>query len=136
MNRERGEVGLVAGDRRLTLRFTTNALCELEAEVGCGITEFGRQLGEALDMRTSRLLVWAALQAEHGAEFASAGAAGAVMDAAGYQASVEAAARALELAFPVGETSEGNGRAPGRSTGAPSGAAGAPPAGPSPSSGG
>lgn len=64
-NQERGEFTLVVGDRRFTLRLTTNACAELEDFAG-GRTWDQVQLGIARgSVKDVRLLLWAALREHH-----------------------------------------------------------------------
>ena len=64
-NRERGELTLVAGGTRYTLRLTTNSCCELESFAD------GRTSDDVIDgvnrgsFRDARLLLWMALRDQH-----------------------------------------------------------------------
>lgn len=64
-NRERGEFTLVAGDRRLILRLTTNAACELE-DFAQGRTLAQVYVGMARNsLKDTRLFLWCALRDRH-----------------------------------------------------------------------
>ncbi len=100
-NRERGELTLVAGGTRYTLRLTTNSCCELE--------EFaeGRTSDDVIEgvnkgsFRDARLLLWMALRDQH-PDVATEdpdclGTIGQIIDQAGGRASVLERLRELVL---------------------------------------
>jgi hypothetical protein len=66
-NRNKGEVSLQAGDKEYTLRFSANALCELEDATGMGINGIAQQLSsvDSMRMRTVIAVVWAGLLDRH-----------------------------------------------------------------------
>ena len=66
-NPHRGEVGFQYGGRDYKLRFSTNALCELEDLLGVGVNAISQQLGgvDTLRMKTVRAVFWAGLLDNH-----------------------------------------------------------------------
>lgn len=107
-NRRKGEVELEAGDSVYTLRFSTNAICSLEDDLGVGINELGEKMGDPSQFKLSMLrsIVRACLTDKVTAE-----AAGNIIDAAGIEATGEAIGKAFQAAFPDVKASEGNGKA-------------------------
>ena len=104
-NSHRGEVVFTAGGKERTLRFGTNALCEIEEAAGAGINAVIERLqGGDPSIRTMRMLFAAGLGVP-------AEAAGAVMDEIGVAKAGELIGEALALAFPAGD-GQGNGKAP------------------------
>ena len=66
-NANRGEVEFTAGGKTYTLRYTTNALCELEDALDCGLPEIVERVRDPKSVRLStvRALVWAGLREHH-----------------------------------------------------------------------
>lgn len=88
----RGEVPLQAGGQTHTLRFTTNALVELEQALGKPVS----QIQENSGIREIRAMVWAGLSHERRITLQEAGD---LVDEAGLQAAAEAVGEAMRLAF-------------------------------------
>lgn len=99
-NPHRGEVSFDADGTSYTLHFSTNALCELEAELDLGLMQIAALLGkpDKLTMRHVRLLFWAGLRDRH--EGVTLTDAGRIMDAIGPLEAIGIAARAFQAAFP------------------------------------
>lgn len=96
-NRERGEVELRAGDKTYVLRYTTNALVQLEDMLGKPVTKMGGDIS----MKEARAMVWAGLLHAH--PDLTPEQAGDIMDAAGLSEAARAVGEALRLAFGSGE---------------------------------
>ncbi len=66
-NVHKGEVGFDLEGKPYTLRFSANALCELEDALDCGINAVAAQLSkpESLRLKTVRAVFWAGLQDRH-----------------------------------------------------------------------
>jgi hypothetical protein len=71
VNPIRGEVSLPAGDETFTLRFSANALVDLEDALGMGIVAIGAEMTSwasqpaRIRFKTIRAVVWAGLQEHH-----------------------------------------------------------------------
>jgi len=63
-NRERGELALLVGTRRLVLRLTTNSCCELEDFAGRTSDEVTAGVNRG-SFRDTRLMLWMALRDQH-----------------------------------------------------------------------
>lgn len=102
-NPHRGSVAFQVGDRALTLRFSVNALCELEDLLGEPVAKIAAKLEDAENIKLSmvRAIVWAGLRDYH-AEVSLA-AAGEIVDEAGIPDAMEKVGKALALAFPKPE---------------------------------
>lgn len=84
---------------KFALRFSFNAICDIEEKTGKSITEildFGE--GETPPMSLVRTLVWAGLRSNH-EEMTELGA-GDVIDAVGIEGTMKALEAALAAAFP------------------------------------
>lgn len=66
-NRSKGEVSFEANGQSYTMRFSANALCELEDALDMGVTAVAIQMSspENLRMRTVRAVLWAGLRDHH-----------------------------------------------------------------------
>ena len=66
-NRFKGEVPLQCGDIVYTLRFSANALCELEDALGMGINKIVASMADpdTMRMKTMMTVVWAGLRERH-----------------------------------------------------------------------
>jgi hypothetical protein len=95
-NPHRGEVSFEADGKTWTMVFTTNAICELEAETGESIHAFGSKL-DAPSMKMVRVMVWAALRPRH--PEITIEAAGDIMDAIGVEKAGNLVSRAMSLLF-------------------------------------
>jgi hypothetical protein len=91
----RGEVAFTVADVEYTLKFSTNAICELEQLQNKGLNEI---VGDLERVSTVRAMLWAALRAKH-SDITLKGA-GEIMDRAGMPATVEAISNALRAGFP------------------------------------
>lgn len=66
-NKFKGDVSFDAGGRSFTMRFSANALCELEDATGMGINALLTVLADPAKMRLKmvRAVLWAGLQDHH-----------------------------------------------------------------------
>lgn len=62
-NRERGELGFECGERRFVLKYSVNALCELEDALGMSIRQFASLFKEpeGIRLKQVRAAMWAGL---------------------------------------------------------------------------
>lgn len=99
-NAHRGEVDVEVPSGTYTMRFSTNAICELEDRVDLGIAEIIARLEDAARMRMSllRAVVWAGLRGSR--PDITIDQAGEVITEAGMTAIVEKVGEAFRLAFP------------------------------------
>ena len=100
-NRARGEVSIQHGRKRYTLRPTLTAYCDLEDRLD---KDHAAIMVEAArgSARATRALIWAYLQAKHGAEFPALEDAGHLIDEIGLD-KVQDALGALEAANKADE---------------------------------
>ena len=103
-NKQKGEVSLNALDRDLTLKFSTNALCELEDLTGISAIEVANSLDDekSVTMKLLRQLVYCGLLHNDGDQI-SISDTGNIIDQVGHTAIGEKIAEAFVLAFPVPE---------------------------------
>lgn len=101
MNSKRGLAKVQIGDGTKYLKFTTNALVELEDVLGCSVTSLfmgdETQIGERLGFKTVRALLWAGLKGA-GSKF-SIRAVGEIMEPQELQTYLEAIGKALNSAL-------------------------------------
>lgn len=99
MNKFKGEVALPAGDKTYMVRFTANALCEMEEALGMGINQIATQLADVANMRikTVRAMLWAGLRDAH--RETTLQAAGEILDEASLTTAMETISKAFALAF-------------------------------------
>ncbi|MEO1067397.1 MAG: GTA-gp10 family protein [Pseudomonadota bacterium] len=66
-NKEKGEIVIDASDAAFTLRFSANALCDLEAEVGASAVALANELSDEdnISITTLRAMFWAGLRDSH-----------------------------------------------------------------------
>lgn len=102
-NPARGEVALKVGDLDYTLKFSTNAICELEDHLNRGLNEIVSDLER---LSVVRALLWAGLRSNH--PELTLKMAGDIIDKCGMPAAVDHVGTALRLAFPP-ETGSPNG---------------------------
>lgn len=97
-NPKRGEVSLEVEGKAYTLKFSTNAICELEDRSGKGINEFAQGLNDPGKFRISdlRVMIWVML----GNQVETLEAAGNLIDEIGMEEVVDKVAKAFQLAFP------------------------------------
>lgn len=98
-NAERGEIDLVFGAERLTLRMSINAIAEIETYLDLGINDIAAMLRDPKDFRVGRwrVLLWGALREFHPCSIEQAGE---IMGRAGVDAVVSAIGSAMQAAFP------------------------------------
>lgn len=99
-NPHRGEVAIQVGGVPYTLRFSINALCELEDHLGQGINAVAAMMAdpEKIRLKTLRAVFWAALIDHH--PNIDVRAAGDLLAEAGAANVMEKIAEAFSKAFP------------------------------------
>jgi len=99
-NPHRGEVAVETNGASYTLRFSTNAICELEDHMGEPINVIAARLGNAeqVGLKMARALFWAALRDNH--REVTLPQAGELIDALGAGAAMEKVGEAFRAAFP------------------------------------
>ena len=90
-----GEVAFKAADAEYTLKFSTNAICELEELLNRGLNEIVSDLER---LSTVRALLWAGLRAKH--PDVTLKMAGEIIDKSGMVAATDVIGTALKAAFP------------------------------------
>lgn len=107
-NKAKGEVALKTKDQVYTLRYTVNALCDLEDQLGAGINDILKefQTEDTLRIRTIRTVLWAGLKDKH--PDITIAQAGDIITDAGTVAAVSALAEALISAFPDAKPVKGD----------------------------
>jgi len=107
MNLLKGEVPLKAENKEYKLKFTTNALCELEDLLDMGISEILQaSLGDILTLKQVRGMLYCACMEYHREEV-SLEFAGQIIDVAGYKETWTAVVNAIAACLPdKNETSE------------------------------
>lgn len=101
-NREKGEVSFDAQGKTWTLRYSTNALCELEEATGHGAIELANSMADETKIRISdlRYMLWAGLTDKH--DGITVKEAGRLMDALGMDKAGPLIGEAFQAAFPSG----------------------------------
>lgn len=94
-NPHRGEMSFKTPDAEYTLVLSTNALCELEEELGKSVPAI---VSDMQRLSTLRALLWASLRTRH--PDISLAQAGEIIDRAGMVKTTEAITRTLNAAFP------------------------------------
>lgn len=94
-NPARGEVALRAAETDYTIKFSTNAICEVEDRLDKGLNTI---IANMERVTTVRALLWAGLRAHH-PDMTLAGA-GEIIDRVGMAPVTEAIGKALTAAFP------------------------------------
>ena len=102
-NPARGEVALKAGGLEYTLKFSTNAICELEDRLDKGLNTIVANMER---VSTVRALLWAGLRAHH-PEVTIAGV-GEIIDGIGIAAVTDTLGKALAAAFPAEKAADPN----------------------------
>lgn len=99
-NSQRGERSFEAGGRAWVLRYTVNALCELEDVTGEPVAVLAAAMSDPARLRlgTMRALLWAGLR-DRQPEI-TLDAAGDLLDVAGIGPAIAAVGDAFALAFP------------------------------------
>ncbi|MGF7161287.1 hypothetical protein FHS85_002922 [Rhodoligotrophos appendicifer] len=111
-NPVRGEVGFDVEGREYTLRFSTNALCELEAETGLNANKIVGQMQDpdGVSLRLLRAIIWAGLIDHHqGIKVADAGV---IVDRIGIAKAGELIGKAFTAAFPAAAEEAASSRPP------------------------
>lgn len=103
-NKQKGEVAISALGRDLTLKFSTNALCELEDLTGKSAIEVANSLDDekSVTMKLLRQLVYSGLLHNDGDQI-SLKDTGEIIDEIGHAVIGEKIAEAFVLAFPAPE---------------------------------
>lgn len=103
-NKQKGEVALNALGRDLTLKFSTNALCELEDLTGKSAIEVANSLDDekSVTMNVLRQLVYCGLLHNDGDQI-SVKDTGDIIDEVGHSVIGEKIGEAFMLAFPAPE---------------------------------
>ncbi len=102
-NKEKGEVSL---GQKWTLRYSTNALCELEEASGMGAIELANSLADesSLKLKNLRHMLWAGLLENHpGIQAVQAGQ---IIDELGFGEVGDRIGEAFTLAFPSDDDAE------------------------------
>lgn len=94
-NPHKSEVAFKVGDTEYTLKFSTNAICELEERLDKGLNTIVSNMER---LTTVRAMLWAGLQSKH--DSITLQKAGEIIDQCGMPAATEAIGRALNAAFP------------------------------------
>jgi hypothetical protein len=108
-------VSFEAGGVSRTLRFSTNAFCDLEDRTGVGINDIVVQLKSKPTMTFIRACFWAGLRG-HDATI-TLEAAGDVVDALGLAQAATLLGEAVSAAFPTAKAKEGDPNPPKPQTG-------------------
>lgn len=103
-NPARGEVALAVADTEYTLKFSTNAICELEDRLDKGLNVIVANMER---LTTVRALLWAGLRAKHPEVTITQ--AGEMIDRIGMAQATEVIGKALTAAFPTPEADAKNG---------------------------
>jgi hypothetical protein len=114
-NAEIGELDFAVKDKNYKMRFGSYAIAQLETALGRPMVSIAVELDnpDKRFMKTIVTALWASLQEFHEDEV-SLRDAYRILDAAGFQATGEMVAAALNLAFP--EVAEGKANPPNRAT--------------------
>lgn len=104
-NAIKGEVSFLAGNKRYTLVFDFNAICNVEDTFDAPISEVGEKLTGGMRAKDLRALITAGLQAHHpGIEELDVGD---LIGKIGPQVAAEKLGEAMQAAFPKAEVAEG-----------------------------
>ena len=103
-NKQRGEVSFKAGDDNYTLRYSINALCVMEGEVGKGFAAIAGDLSnpDKISFTLARAVLWAGLK-EHHSDITIEEAGELIPAAGGLTAIMFVISEALTHAFPDNE---------------------------------
>ena len=107
-NKERGEVTVEADGKTYTLRFSIDAMCQMEDVTGKGVVAITQEFADPAKIRmaTARAALWAALHEQH-PELTLMQAGELIPKAGGLQVVLNKVSEAILLAFP---TTEGTAR--------------------------
>lgn len=101
MNLIKGEVPLKAGDKVYRLKFTTNALCELEDLMNTAISEIiVRALEGIPKLKDARCMLFCACIEHHGLEVTTLEEAGKIIDLATFKETWAAVMKAIAASLP------------------------------------
>lgn len=105
-NRETGYVSFKAQSQNWKLRFTTNALCELEDESGMSAIAFANSMNDEanISIKSMRLMLWAGLIDNH--EDISQKICGVLIDEIGMGEVGNLLGEAFTIAFPESEVTD------------------------------
>lgn len=103
-NPHKGEVELVAGEERYTLRFSIDAICSLESSTGKGLPALIGEISDPDTMSVARLrdMLLAAL-AEHHPDITLKQAGELIVPAGGFIKVFEKVSEAIAVAFPAAD---------------------------------
>lgn len=94
-NPAKGEVAFKVADAEYTLKFSTNAICEMEEAVSKGLNSILQNMER---LSYVRALLWAALRAKH--PDISLAATGEIIDRAGMKSTTDAVGKAIAIYLP------------------------------------
>jgi tail tube GTA-gp10-like protein len=116
-NAKKGEVEFTHDKKVYTLRYSINAMCELEDRMGQSVVAIGALMSDPGRVKISmmRTMFWAGLRDHH--EAMTEADAGRLMDGIGLVEAGQMIAKAFEAAFPEAQTSGPLPTAQGTSTG-------------------
>lgn len=108
MNLLKGEVPLKVGNKEYRLKFTTNALCELEDRLDKGVSEviIAAASKDIPSLNTVRCLLFCACMQYHQEEVTSLAVAGHIIDEAGYSETWIAVVKAVAACLPDPENTQ------------------------------
>lgn len=113
-NREKGEVSFEAGGKQYTLRYSSNALCELEDALNLGINDIIARM-KNMRVKDARAIFWAGLTDNH--PDIDLKAAGRMLDEIKIEKATSLITEAFSLAFGKGEKAETKDARPQNGTG-------------------
>jgi len=104
MNKHRGEVEFEADGKTYTLRYSIDAICEMEAATGRGFFAVTQELSDAnaMQLSTVRAVLWAGLR-EHHPDVTLKEAGDLIVKAGGIMVVIGLLSQAITLAFPETE---------------------------------
>lgn len=107
-NKERGEVTVEANGKTYTLRFSIDAMCQMEEATGKGVIAITQEFADPAKIRmaTARAALWAALHEQH-PELTLMQVGELIPEFGGLQVVLQKISEAILLAFPK---AEGNAR--------------------------
>lgn len=108
-------VNFEVGGKSRTLRFSTNAFCDLEDHTGVGMTEIVEQLKSKPKLTFIRACFWVGLRG-HDPEITLEGT-GEVVDSLGIAEAATLLGQAVSAAFPVAKGKQGDENPPTPQTG-------------------
>jgi tail tube GTA-gp10-like protein len=116
-NPHKGEIAFTLDKTVYTLRYSINAMCELEDRMGTTVVEIGALMSDPtkLSIGMVRSIFWAGLRDHH--EVVTEQDAGRLMDALGLVNAAQMIGKAFTAAFPEVQASGPLPAAPGASTG-------------------